>query len=83
MIKILEILKPDVDEMRQPPKKEAVINTKVIFFNEINQVFKSSGTSEDWENFISTLSLDKRIVFNTMAKLYIKEIKIRSFFELN
>ena len=35
--------------------------TKVIFFNEINQVFKSSGTSEDWENFISTLSLDKRI----------------------
>ena len=35
--------------------------TKVIFFNEINQVFKSSGTSEDWENFISALSFDNRI----------------------
>ena len=31
MIKILEILKPDVDEIRQPPKKDADINIKVIF----------------------------------------------------
>ena len=35
--------------------------TKVIFFNEINNVFKKSGTTEDWENFISTISLDNRI----------------------
>ena len=35
--------------------------TKVTFFNELNQLFKISGTSETWETFISTLSKDSRI----------------------
>ncbi len=35
--------------------------TKVIFFNELNTLFKESGTNESWQNFIHALSLDKRI----------------------
>tara|TARA_B100001248_G_C27395378_1_gene465184 strand:- start:3676 stop:4527 length:852 start_codon:yes stop_codon:yes gene_type:complete len=35
--------------------------TKVIFFNEIHSLFKKVKTSENWDNFISYLSLDKRI----------------------
>ena len=31
IIKILEILKPDVDEIKQPPKKVAAISIKAIF----------------------------------------------------
>ena len=35
--------------------------TKVIFFNEIFQLFNASGSSESWETFIKTLSRDPRI----------------------
>ena len=35
--------------------------TKVIFFNEINQVFEKLGTSDDWSTIISAISNDKRI----------------------
>ena len=35
--------------------------TKVIFFNEINNIFKSSDTKESWENFTKYLSQDKRV----------------------
>ncbi len=35
--------------------------TKVIFFNEIFQIFNASGSSESWETFIKTLSRDPRI----------------------
>ena len=35
--------------------------TKVIFFNEIHSLFNKVKTSENWDNFISYLSLDKRI----------------------
>ena len=35
--------------------------TKVSFFNEINALFKKSGTNETWNNFISALVKDKRI----------------------
>ena len=34
---------------------------KGIFFNEINALFKKSGTNETWNNFISALVKDKRI----------------------
>ena len=33
--------------------------TKVIFFNEINQVFEKLGTSDDWSTIISAISNDK------------------------
>tara|TARA_Y100000991_G_C21900928_1_gene318031 strand:- start:61 stop:900 length:840 start_codon:yes stop_codon:yes gene_type:complete len=35
--------------------------TKVIFFNEIFQLFNASGSSESWKTFIKTLSRDPRI----------------------
>tara|TARA_X000000950_G_C13793568_1_gene610427 strand:+ start:356 stop:1207 length:852 start_codon:yes stop_codon:yes gene_type:complete len=35
--------------------------TKVIFFNEIKEIFDKSETVESWTNFIAALSLDKRI----------------------
>ena len=35
--------------------------TKVIFFNEINNLFKSSGADESWENFVNYISKDKRV----------------------
>ncbi len=35
--------------------------TKVVFFNELNRLFKKSGTNESWDNFIKALSLDSRI----------------------
>ena len=35
--------------------------TKVIFFNELNQIFKNSGSSDSWKNFINAISTDKRV----------------------
>ncbi len=35
--------------------------TKVIFFNEINQLFKKSGAKGDWKDFLKILNKDKRI----------------------
>ena len=35
--------------------------SKVMFFNEINSLFKKIDTSENWENFINAVSLDSRI----------------------
>ncbi len=35
--------------------------SKVIFFNELNSLFKKSGTNESWENFIKAISSDSRI----------------------
>ena len=35
--------------------------TKVTFFNELNSLFKKSGTNEKWENFINAISKDIRI----------------------
>lgn len=35
--------------------------TKVIFFNEIKEIFDKSKTVESWTNFIAALSLDKRV----------------------
>tara|TARA_B100000900_G_scaffold370996_1_gene349915 strand:- start:30502 stop:31350 length:849 start_codon:yes stop_codon:yes gene_type:complete len=35
--------------------------TKVIFFNELNNLFNHSGTNESWENFTDYLSVDERI----------------------
>ena len=35
--------------------------SKVMFFNELNSLFKKSGTDESWENFIQAVSLDSRI----------------------
>ena len=35
--------------------------TKVIFFNELKNLFDLSDTNESWDNFISFLSLDKRL----------------------
>ena len=35
--------------------------TKVIFFNEIKQIFDKSSTNDSWNNFIEALSSDKRI----------------------
>ena len=34
---------------------------KVIFFNELKELFDASGADEDWGNFIKYLSIDKRI----------------------
>ena len=34
---------------------------KVIFFNELKSVFDNSNSNNDWSNFISSLSRDKRI----------------------
>ncbi len=35
--------------------------TKVIFFNEIKNIFDKSDTSESWDNFVNAVSSDKRI----------------------
>ena len=35
--------------------------SKVIFFNELRELFNSSGTEEDWDFFINVLGMDKRI----------------------
>tara|TARA_B100000900_G_C20412363_1_gene647409 strand:- start:50 stop:898 length:849 start_codon:yes stop_codon:yes gene_type:complete len=35
--------------------------TKVIFFNELNNLFNRSNTKESWENFTNYLSVDKRV----------------------
>ena len=35
--------------------------TKVIFFNEINNLFRSTHPKESWDNFIQYISQDKRI----------------------
>ena len=37
------------------------LSLKVIFFNELKDLFDTSGTNETWENFTSALSMDKRI----------------------
>ena len=37
------------------------LSLKVIFFNELKDLFDISGTHETWENFTSALSVDKRI----------------------
>ena len=39
----------------------AFLSVKVIFFNELKELFDASGADEDWENFIKYLSIDKRI----------------------
>ena len=35
--------------------------SKVMFFNELHNLFKKSGTDESWENFIQAVSSDSRI----------------------
>ena len=35
--------------------------SKVMFFNEVHNLFKKSGTDENWENFIDAVSSDSRI----------------------
>tara|TARA_B100001027_G_scaffold216919_1_gene195101 strand:+ start:995 stop:1849 length:855 start_codon:yes stop_codon:yes gene_type:complete len=35
--------------------------SKVIFFNQLKDLFNSSGVSEDWDNFTNILAMDKRI----------------------
>lgn len=35
--------------------------SKVMFFNELHNLFKKSGTDENWENFIDAVSSDSRI----------------------
>jgi len=35
--------------------------SKVMFFNELHNLFNLSGTDESWENFIQAVSLDSRI----------------------
>tara|TARA_B110000008_G_scaffold190520_1_gene189260 strand:- start:755 stop:1624 length:870 start_codon:yes stop_codon:yes gene_type:complete len=37
------------------------LSTKVIFFNELFNVFNNSGTKDNWENFIKIINNDKRI----------------------
>lgn len=37
------------------------LSTKVMFFNELYELFKKSGTDENWENFIEALKKDQRI----------------------
>ena len=39
----------------------AFLSVKVIFFNELKELFDASGASEDWENFTKYISTDKRI----------------------
>ena len=39
----------------------AFLSTKVVFFNELKNIFNASNNSETWENFIDYLSYDKRI----------------------
>lgn len=35
--------------------------TKVVFFNEMKEIFDKSGTNESWKNFINAISLDSRV----------------------
>ena len=35
--------------------------SKVIFFNQLKDLFDASGAGVDWENFINTLTMDNRI----------------------
>lgn len=35
--------------------------TKVTFFNQLNEIFNQSGTTENWDNFIKFLQKDNRI----------------------
>ena len=35
--------------------------TKVVFFNELNQIFNKSGAEDSWEDFIKMISIDKRV----------------------
>jgi len=37
------------------------LSTKVIFFNELFEVFSNSGSKDNWENFIKIMQNDKRI----------------------
>jgi UDPglucose 6-dehydrogenase len=37
------------------------LSTKVIFFNELFEVFSNSGAEDNWENFIKIIKNDKRI----------------------
>lgn len=37
------------------------LSVKVIFFNELKELFDASGADENWENFTKYLSTDKRI----------------------
>ena len=39
----------------------AFLSVKVIFFNELKELFDASGANEDWENFTKYISTDKRI----------------------
>ena len=39
----------------------AFLSVKVIFFNELKELFDASGAGEDWNNFTKYLSKDKRI----------------------
>ena len=41
--------------------------SKVIFFNEIHNLFDAHETNETWENFISAISKDKRIGHSHMS----------------
>ena len=35
--------------------------TKVVFFNELNQIFNKSGADDTWDSFINIISIDERI----------------------
>ena len=37
------------------------LSTKVIFFNELHNSFKNSGSKDEWDNFTNIISTDKRI----------------------
>ncbi len=40
--------------------------SKVIFFNELRDLFNSSGAEEDWDTFTNVLAMDKRIGYSHM-----------------
>lgn len=40
--------------------------SKVLFFNEINEIFEKIKSNDSWENFIKIISKDKRIGFSHM-----------------
>ena len=37
------------------------LSTKVVFFNELNQMFHQSQAEDSWDNFINMISIDSRI----------------------
>jgi UDPglucose 6-dehydrogenase len=41
--------------------------TKVLFFNQINAIYKNSGTTTDWNDFISIMKADPRMGESHMA----------------